>query len=104
MIGVTKEKARPKEKRAIAWQGGSARSRSFFKLYGLAILITVAGIGLWELIIRLGHVPGYLIPAPSEIAADMKTDWPGVEPALPVTLEEILLGFLFSLGAGGGRA
>jgi putative hydroxymethylpyrimidine transport system permease protein len=104
MTGVTKDKARPKEKRAIAWQGGSARSRSFFKLYGLAILITVAGIGLWELIIRLGHVPEYLIPAPSEIAADMKTDWPVLEPALLVTLEEILLGFLISVAAGVGIA
>ena len=104
MTGVTTDETRTKEKRATARKGASARSRSFFRLYGLAILITLAGIGLWELIIRLGHVPEYLIPAPSEIAADMKSDWPVLEPALLVTLEEILLGFLISAAAGVGLA
>ena len=104
MTGVTTDETRTKEKRATARKGASARSRSFFKLYGLAILITLAGIGLWELIIRLGHVPEYLIPAPSEVAADMKSDWPVLEPALLVTLKEILLGFLISVAAGVGLA
>jgi len=104
MTGGTKDETRPKEKRATARKGASARSRSFFKLYGLAILITLAGIGLWELIVRLGHVPEYLIPAPSEVAADMKSDWPVLEPALLVTLKEILLGFLISVAAGVGLA
>jgi putative hydroxymethylpyrimidine transport system permease protein len=104
MTGATKDETRPKEKRATARKGGSTRPRSFFRLYGLAILITLAGIALWELITRLGHVPEYLIPAPSEIAADMKTDWPVLEPALLVTLEEILLGFLISVAAGVGLA
>jgi len=104
MTGVTRDEARPKEKRVTARKGASARSRSFFRLYGLAIVITLAGIGLWELVIRLGHVPEYLIPAPSEVAADMKSDWPVLEPALLVTLKEILLGFLISVAAGVGLA
>jgi len=104
VTGVTTDETRTKEKRATARKGASARSRSFFRLYGLAILITLAGIGLWELIIRLGHVPEYLIPAPSEVAADMKSDWPVLEPALLVTLKEILLGFLISVAAGVGLA
>jgi putative hydroxymethylpyrimidine transport system permease protein len=73
-------------------------------LYGLAIVITLAGIGLWELVIRLGHVPEYLIPAPSEVAADMRSDWPILEPALLVTLKEILLGFLIAAAVGVGLA
>ena len=104
MTGVPKDETRPSEKLATARNGASARSRSFFKLYGLATLITLAGIGLWELIIRLGHVPEYLIPAPSEVAADMRSDWPILEPALLVTLKEILLGFLISVAAGVGLA
>ena len=104
MTGVTRDEARPKEKRVTARKGASARSRSFFRLYGLAIVITLAGIGLWELVIRLGHVPEYLIPAPSEVAADMRSDWPILEPALLVTLEEIVLGFLISVAAGVGLA
>jgi len=104
VTGVPKDETRPSEKLATARNGASARSRSFFKLYGLATLITLAGIGLWELIIRLGHVPEYLIPAPSEVAADMRSDWPILEPALLVTLKEILLGFLISVAAGVGLA
>jgi putative hydroxymethylpyrimidine transport system permease protein len=104
MTGVTKDETRPKDKRAIAGKGGSARSRSYLTRYGPAILITLAGIGLWELVIRLGHVPEYLIPAPSEVAADMRSDWPVLEPALLVTLKEILLGFLISVAAGVGLA
>ena len=72
--------------------------------YGPAVLITLAGIALWQVIIWLGHVPEYLIPSPSEIAADMKTDWPVLEPALLVTLKEILIGFLISAAAGVGIA
>jgi len=104
MTGATKNETRPKQSRAIARRGGPARRRSFLTLYGPAILIIMAGIGLWQLIIWLGHVPEYLIPSPSEIAADMKTDWPVLGPALLVTLEEILIGFLISAAAGVGLA
>ena len=104
MTGATKDDTRPKQSRAIARKGGSARPRSFLTRYGPAVLITIAGIGLWQLIIWLGHVPEYLIPAPSEVAADMKSDWPVLEPALLVTLKEILLGFLISVAAGVGLA
>ena len=104
MTGAIKDETRPKQSRAIARKGGSARRRSFLTHYGPAIVIIIAGIGLWQLIIWLGHVPEYLIPSPSEIAADMKTDWPVLEPALLVTLEEILIGFLISAAAGVGLA
>jgi len=104
MTGVTKDETRQRESGAIAGKGRSARSSWFIKQYGPAILITIGGIALWELIIRLAHVPEYLIPAPSAVAADMRTDWPLLEPALLVTLKEILLGFLISAAAGVGLA
>jgi putative hydroxymethylpyrimidine transport system permease protein len=104
MTGVTRDETSQQESQAIAGKGRSARSSWFIKRYGPAILITIAGIALWELIIRLAHVPEYLIPAPSAVAADMKTDWPVLEPALLVTLKEILLGFLISAAAGVGLA
>jgi len=104
MTGVTKEETRPKDSRAIARKGRSRRSRSFLVQYGPAILIIIAAIGLWELIIRVAHVPEYLIPTPSEVAADMKSDWPVLEPALLVTVREILLGFVISAAAGVGLA
>jgi putative hydroxymethylpyrimidine transport system permease protein len=104
MTGVTTKQTRPKDSRAVARRGGSGRLRSFLVQYGPAILIIIAGIGLWELIIRVAHVPEYLIPSPSEVAADMKSDWPVLEPALLVTMREILLGFVISAAAGVGLA
>jgi putative hydroxymethylpyrimidine transport system permease protein len=81
-----------------------ARPRSFARSYGPSIAITLAAIGLWELIVRLAHVPEYLIPTPSEVAADFKSDWPVLEPSLLVTLKEIALGFAISVAAGVGLA
>ena len=82
----------------------SARSRAFLWNYGPAIAITLGAIGLWELIVRLANVPEYLIPTPSEVAADFGSDWPVLEPSLLVTLREIALGFAISVIAGIGLA
>jgi putative hydroxymethylpyrimidine transport system permease protein len=81
-----------------------ARPRSFAWNYGPAIVITLGAIGLWELILRVAHVPEYLVPTPSEVAADFKTDWPVLEPNMFVTLREIALGFAISVAAGIGLA
>ena len=72
--------------------------------WGLPALVLLAGTGLWELILRLAQVPEYLLPTPSEIAADMKADWPVLQPALFVTAREVLLGFVISAAAGVGLA
>ena len=82
----------------------STRVASLFRRYLPPALLTLCGVGLWELIVRLARVPEYLLPAPSEIAVDMKTDWPVLEPALLITLREILLGFVISAVAGVGLA
>jgi putative hydroxymethylpyrimidine transport system permease protein len=82
----------------------STRVASLFGRYGPPVLLILGGLGLWELIVRLARVPEYLLPAPSEIAVDMKTDWPVLEPALLVTLREILLGFVIAAAAGVGLA
>jgi len=84
--------------------GRLAGPRSLLRRCWPPALIILAGLGLWELIVRLAHVPGYLLPAPSSIAADMATDWPVLGPALLVTLQEVLLGFLVAAAAGVGLA
>ena len=81
-----------------------ARSRALVWSYGPASAITLGAIGLWELILRVAHVPEYLIPTPSEVAADFKSDWPVLEPNMFVTLREIALGFAISVIAGVGLA
>jgi putative hydroxymethylpyrimidine transport system permease protein len=82
----------------------SARVPASVGRYGPPIMITLAGVGLWQLILPLAHVPEYLVPTPSEIAADMTTDWPVLEPALLVTAREILLGFVIAVAGGVGLA
>jgi putative hydroxymethylpyrimidine transport system permease protein len=84
--------------------GRMARARAVLWRCWPPALIILAGLGLWELIVQLAHVPGYLLPAPSSIAADMATDWPVLEPALLVTLQEVLLGFVIAAAAGVGLA
>jgi putative hydroxymethylpyrimidine transport system permease protein len=64
----------------------------------------LAVLGSWELAVRLAHVPGYLLPPPSGIAADLGADWPVLGPALAVTLREVLLGFVIAAAAGIGLA
>jgi putative hydroxymethylpyrimidine transport system permease protein len=78
--------------------------RGWLRRYAPTTAVILAGVGLWQLILPLARVPEYLLPTPSEVAADMKTDWPVLAPALLVTLREIVLGFLISVAAGVGLA
>jgi putative hydroxymethylpyrimidine transport system permease protein len=89
---------------AAGLAGGQPRARSLLRRCWPPALILLAGLGLWELIVRLAHVPGYLLPAPSAIAADLAADWPVLEPALLVTVQEVLLGFVIAAAAGVGLA
>jgi putative hydroxymethylpyrimidine transport system permease protein len=95
---------RPLDAAAPAAPGATARLRSAVRHYGPPSLIMLAVIGVWELVVRLAHIPGYLLPAPSQIAADLAADWPVLGPALLVTLREVLLGFAIAAVAGLGLA
>ena len=80
------------------------RLRSVSRKYLSAVALTVALLVAWELIVRLGHVPEYLLPAPTQILADLKTDWVILWPAMLVTLKEVVLGFVIATVAGVGLA
>jgi len=84
--------------------GRAVRLRSALRHYGPPILIMIAALGLWELVVRLAHIPEYLLPAPSQIAGDLAADWQVLSPALLVTLQEVLLGFAIAAAAGVGLA
>ncbi|MGH7795268.1 MAG: ABC transporter permease [Candidatus Binatia bacterium] len=63
-------------------------------------LFYIAAILLWETLIRLLHVPDWLVPAPSQIL-DVITDKNSVMLSHTlVTLKETLLGFVLALGLG----
>jgi len=80
------------------------RVRSFTRTYAGAIALTLALIGIWQLAVWLGNVPDYLLPSPSAIVADLKTDWVVLNPALWVTLREVLIGFVIATITGIGLA
>jgi putative hydroxymethylpyrimidine transport system permease protein len=84
--------------------GRAARLRLALWHYGPPTLIMFGALGLWELVVRLAHIPEYLLPAPSQIAADLAADWRVLSPALLVTLQEVLLGFAIAAVAGVGLA
>ncbi|MGC9348513.1 MAG: ABC transporter permease [Anaerolineae bacterium] len=80
---------------------GSARL-----LRDLASVVIVVGValGLWEIAVRLGDVPVYLLPAPSVIALDLWRGAPRYAGAALVTLIEALAGLLLGVGVGAGVA
>jgi len=80
------------------------RLRSMSRKYLSAVALTVTLLVAWELIVRLGHVPEYLLPAPTQILADLKTDWVILWPAMLVTLKEVVIGFVIATVAGVGLA
>lgn len=80
------------------------RLRSVSRKYLSAVALTVALLVAWELVVRLGHVPEYLLPAPTQILADLKTDWVILWPAMLVTLKEVVIGFVIATVAGVGLA
>jgi putative hydroxymethylpyrimidine transport system permease protein len=75
--------------------------RRFWHQYGLAALFSLAVIALWEAVIRAFDVPKYLFPAPSQVAIALRDDWSAyLAPAMWVTMNEIILGFLVAAVAG----
>lgn len=72
------------------------RRRRFFSsfdglLTGIAILIA------WEIGVRWGNVPAYLLPPPSAIAERIVRDYQLISVHLAVTTSEVLIGFLLSI-------
>lgn len=51
---------------------------------------------LWEALIRLFHVPAYLMPAPSRIWSELVEMLPFLWPHVKTTMGEIFFGFAFS--------
>ena len=75
------------------------------RTYGLAALFSLAMIGAWEVIVRVAHIPDYLLPAPSGIAVALKQDWTQyLAPATWVSLREVLIGFVVAAVLGIGLA
>jgi len=76
------------------------RSANRLLQLGPAMLLVLLLLGAWELVVRLGHVATYLIPAPAQIASEFYTDRSILFSAGWVTLKEVLLGFFAAVALG----
>ncbi|MGI8420813.1 MAG: ABC transporter permease [Gaiellaceae bacterium] len=62
------------------------------------LALLAAAVALWELVVRVAHVPDYLFPAPSAVAFALHADAGLLGPAALVTLREVVLGYLLAVG------
>lgn len=70
-----------------------------------ATVALLALLAVWEGVTARAHViPGYLLPAPSAIAAEMRAQFGYLVQQTGVTASEILLGYLLGAALGGGCA
>ena len=61
----------------------------------VALLIGAGTV--WELGVRLGHVPGYLVPSPVAVASSLRHDAHLLAEASLVSLREVLAGYLIAV-------
>ena len=60
----------------------------------LPILVLAAGIGLWELLVRVNDIKPYVLPAPSTVFATLIRDWDVLSRSLLTTLLTTFEGFV----------
>jgi NitT/TauT family transport system permease protein len=58
------------------------------------VIVFIAGILLWDLVVRLGDIPPYLLPGPFLVFRTLVADWPILSASLCVTLLTALEGFI----------
>src|SRR5882757_8655753 len=68
------------------------------------LLLSIAALIGWELVIRLGHVSTYIVPAPSAIAVALVAHAQDLAVATVATAREVFVGFVLSLIVGIGLA
>ncbi len=66
----------------------------------LPIAVLAAGIAVWELVVRLNHIPPYVLPGPVAVFTTLIGDWPVLAQSLLTTLQTTLEGFI-AAGIGG---
>jgi NitT/TauT family transport system permease protein len=77
-----------------------ARTRSTLRHYLPAILLLPSGLILWELVVRLFNIQGFLLPAPSLIAETFAQNSASLLDRGWYTFEEALGGYVIGCGLG----
>src|SRR3981189_2759378 len=66
----------------------------------LPIIVLAAGIAIWELVVRVNHIPPYVLPGPAAVFETLVKDWPVLSQSLLVTLLTTLEGFVAAAFGG----
>jgi NitT/TauT family transport system permease protein len=66
----------------------------------LPLVVALAGTAIWELVVRLGHVPLYVLPGPVAVIGTLISDWAVLSQSLGVTLLTTLEGFIAAAVGG----
>lgn len=77
-------------------------SRSALTLAPLGFIAFL--LAVWEAVVRLSHIPAFILPPPSAIAATLLSDWPMLAPALVYTVGVTTCAFLLAALLGLGLA
>lgn len=60
----------------------------------LPVIVAAAGTAAWELVVRVNHIPPYVLPAPSAVLSTLVGDWDVLFDSLLTTLLTTLEGFI----------
>jgi NitT/TauT family transport system permease protein len=60
----------------------------------LPVIVALVGTMIWELVVRLGNIPLYVLPGPVAVLGTLISDWPVLSQSLGVTLLTTLEGFV----------
>ena len=66
----------------------------------LPVLVFAAGAALWELVVRINHIPPYVLPGPGAVFSTLVGDWPVLSQSLVTTLVTTLEGFVAAAVGG----
>ena len=80
--------------------GGRAWFRNTLDRYGTPLAIAVTLFAVWELGVRLGNVPAYLLPPPTAVFKSLVHDWKVIYLNITPTLIAIVGGFALSVVIG----
>jgi len=75
-------------------------ARALLDRFGYGIGLTVVVLLMWEVGVKVGNVPRYLLPPPSVIAVTFVADWHIIYLNIEPTLIAILAGFALSVVIG----
>jgi NitT/TauT family transport system permease protein len=80
-----------------------ARIEAVARIVAPLILAFLALLG-WDLVVRLNHIPPYILPGPLLVAETLWTDWGTLSPSLLVTLKITFMALGVAIAGGVGLA